>query len=166
MKTSHPDYDTVFDREAHDALLEGIAPIEPAPERGSALFGRISARVAADRRESAGLLTIRADEGRWKPYAPGVQVKRLLRGNDVIADLVKLEPGARIPGHEHHQDEECICLQGEVYLGDLHIRAGDFHFAPRGRAHGEIYSPTGCLLYVRTARATRRANRATARRVA
>ena len=46
--------------------------------------------------------------------------------------------------------EECVVLEGEVWLGDVFCRAGDFHFAPAGLRHGAIRTEAGCLLYVRT----------------
>ena len=58
-------------------------------------------------------------------------------------------PGASLPAHDHPADEECLVLEGEVMLGDILGRAGDYHLAPKGLPHGTITSKTGALLFIR-----------------
>jgi len=53
--------------------------------------------------------------------------------------------------HVHGQDEECMVLEGEVRIGDLVVRAGAYHLAPRGVAHEPISSEHGALLFLRGA---------------
>lgn len=40
-------------------------------------------------------------------------------------------------------------LSGEVSFGDLTLRAGDYHLAPKGMVHAEAYSATGALVFIR-----------------
>lgn len=148
MKKDRED-ESAIDRETQEALLDSLSPVEPG--RKAAMRKRIFERINAQSR--AGLITISADQGEWIGIGPGVCFKKLLRSANVVADLIRMEPGSSLAGHEHPEPEECICLEGEVLLNGTLVRAGDFHFAPRGSPHGPIYSPTGCLLYVRTAHA-------------
>jgi len=151
----HPEEPTM-DRKTQDALLESLTPIEPGAQRRVALRTRILQRIGTPLRDSDGFITVRADEGEWIEIAPAVHRKRLLSSGDVVADLIRMAPGSSLPAHRHPEAEECICLEGEVSLGDIVVRAGDFHFAPKGLAHGTIRSRTGCVLYVRTANVARR----------
>ena len=50
------------------------------------------------------------------------------------------------------KDEECMMLQGEVFLGDILLRAGEYQLAPAGSLHGDVYSDVGATLFVRGAR--------------
>lgn len=56
-----------------------------------------------------------------------------------------------MPPHEHPLDEECLVLEGEFTLESIKLRAGDFHFAPKGMTHGVARSEHGALLYIRGA---------------
>lgn len=114
-----------------------------------ALRARLLAR--ARRSPPPGLRTVRADEGDWRPLLPRVYLKPLAREGDTLTYLLRLDPGGTIPPHEHPQDEECIVLAGEVSMGELVLRAGDYHLAPRGVPHGALQSGTGALLFLRGA---------------
>jgi quercetin dioxygenase-like cupin family protein len=93
-------------------------------------------------------LTIRAGEGEWRDYAPGVMAKSLWREDDAESMLLRLQPGARIAGHPHALDEECLMLEGEAFFGDTLLRAGEYQLAPAGTRHGDLVSDVGALLYV------------------
>lgn len=133
-----------------EALLEGQAELRPDPDTALRLKARILGRVR-DERRSAALLTIRAGEGEWIRLGPKVEMKTLRREGAITSFLLRLAPGAVLPPHGHDQDEECICLEGEVQFGDIVVRAGDFHLAPRGTPHGLMRSRRGALLYLRGA---------------
>lgn len=135
--------------EADGAMLEGIASV-PLPEaHRQAMRQRIlaRARVAAGRP----FVTILADEGEWRPFLPRVRIKVLHDAADAQSYLLKLEPGAVVLPHHHPADEECVVLAGEVRLGDVVARAGDYHLAPKGLDHDAIVSETGALLFLRGA---------------
>jgi mannose-6-phosphate isomerase-like protein (cupin superfamily) len=100
---------------------------------------------------SPGPITLRAAEGVWVHLTPKVEVKLLRADGDSRSFLLRLQPGAVLPPHEHPVEEECLCLEGEVRFGDLVVRAGDYHLAPRGVPHGVVRSRTGALLYLRGA---------------
>lgn len=131
-----------------DALRLAQAPVLPPPARTQALRARILERAAADRRQAAHL-TIHGSEGEWIRLLPGVHIKVLREGEENRSYLLRMAPGTRLPAHQHSADEECMVLEGEVWLGEVHAHAGDYHLARRGVPHGEVRSDTGCLLFLR-----------------
>jgi len=130
-----------------DALSEALLPVAPAPERASALRAGLLARVQASREAGRQCITLRLDEGEWRPLVPGVRVKRLGRGQRAV--LLELAPGAALPAHRHHEDEECVVLRGDALLGETVVRAGDYHLARARSRHGRVSSHGGALLYLR-----------------
>lgn len=96
-------------------------------------------------------VTVRAGEGEWLDYAPGVQLKPLWRDAGDESFLLRLRPGASIAGHPHPRDEECLMLEGEAFIGDILLRAGEFQLAPAGTRHRDLTSDVGALLWVRGA---------------
>jgi len=139
----------VLDALLEAELLEALSPIDPVALRAAAMKARLLEEVRAVR-ASGDFVTVHGGEGTWRPIAPKVSEKRLLDASGIRARLVRLEPGAVIAPHDHPSAEESVVLEGEVWLGDVFCRAGDFHFAPAGRRHGAVRTETGCLLYVRT----------------
>ena len=93
-------------------------------------------------------ITVRAGEGEWRDFAPGVQSKSLWQDEGAHSMLLRLQPGARIAGHPHPVPEECLMLEGEAFFGDTLLRSGDFQFAPAGTAQREVTSDVGALLFV------------------
>ena len=146
-----PKEEAVLDPDVEGELLAGMDPIDPSSTTINAMRGRILARVSPRRGAGQELLTIRPDQGKWVEIAPNVHLKRLVYNENLHAQFIRMAPGSCIPAHPHASDEECVVLEGEVRIGDLLARAGDFHFAPRGIPHGDLTTETGCLLYIRTA---------------
>ena len=93
-------------------------------------------------------ITVRADEGEWQDFAPGVQTKALWHDAGARSMLLRLQPGARVAAHPRRLDEECLMLEGEAFIGDTLLRSGEFQLAPAGTQHREVYSDVGALLYV------------------
>lgn len=54
-------------------------------------------------------------------------------------------------GHRHTQEEECLVLEGEVFIGGYRLSQGDMHVARPGAAHAQIRAPKGALLMIRSA---------------
>ena len=132
-----------------EALLLSVTPALPQANRASALRARVLARV--NHTDVGTLQTIRADEGLWRSVAPLVDMKMLYDDGSSHSFLLRLQAGARLPPHGHAADEECIVLEGEGSIGDIFLRAGDYHLAPKGMRHGETFTATGALLFIRTA---------------
>lgn len=150
MKQPEPDK-PMFDERLTEALLEAQAAVSPTPERARALRERVleSVRQIPRHATPAEHLTIRDGEAGWTILSPGVSMKLLNEDTATRTYLLRLAAGIRLPGHEHTLDEECMVLEGEVWLGDLQAQAGDYHLARRGLPHGEVYTETGCLLFLR-----------------
>ena len=132
-----------------EALLLSVTPALPPANRASALRARVLAQAIES--DVGQLQTIRAEEGLWHSVAPLVDMKLLYDDGSSRSFLLRLQAGARLPPHGHAADEECIVLQGEGSIGDVLLRAGDYHLAPKGMRHGETFTATGALLFIRTA---------------
>ena len=59
--------------------------------------------------------------------------------------LLKFDPGASYPNHDHPGGEELFVLEGEIRVGDSTLRAGDYLYCPPGTAHA-VSSRTGGIL--------------------
>lgn len=131
-----------------------VAGEEQAP---SSLRSRILGKVAASKlstsdtiRGQDGFGFIRASETQaWKALPiPGAYVQLLssdpTRGYAVL--LGKLEPGTHYPPHFHTYSEQIYVLTGDLHISDEVLRAGDFHSAAAGTAHGDNYSEEGCTI--------------------
>lgn len=138
-----------------ERLLEALAPVPMPRGRRAALGRRILARVAvpvaAPPAAPRDFITVRLHDGAWRPLAPDVFEKPLVSAAGLHARLIRMAPGAVLPAHDHPTDEECVVLEGEVWLGEEFCVAGEFHFAPRGRRHAAARTGRGCLLYIRSA---------------
>ncbi len=137
-------HETILPNALTDALLEALAPVAPP----DSLRARLLARVAQTG-SVPDFRTLRGSDG-WRILAPGLDYKLL--AYDEHADnksfLLRAAPGSAFPGHTHAGDEECIVLEGEFSMGDLTLRAGDFHFAPRGSQHPDAHTGSGALVYL------------------
>ncbi len=83
----------------------------------------------------------------WQPLRQGVDIKPLHMVGERISMLVRFQPGANVPAHPHGLGEECLMLEGDLFLGDVLLREGEFQFAPAGSGHDGLLSDVGCLLY-------------------
>lgn len=92
-----------------------------------------------------------ANDDGWQQVAAGVFRKELYSDGILASRLYRMEAGGRIAAHTHAQNEECMMLSGELFLGDILLRAGEYQLAPVGSLHGEIYTDVGALLFVRGA---------------
>jgi quercetin dioxygenase-like cupin family protein len=140
-----------------EALLLGIAPVKPASRRGATLKSRILARAAGPRAAAAAsakrapaIITIPASDEGWTEALPKIHIKQLYTDGTAESYLVRLEPGARAPAHDHPGDEECVVLEGSVrYVGGSTLNAGDYEAVLEGAHHTELVSDTGALVYLR-----------------
>jgi anti-sigma factor ChrR (cupin superfamily) len=144
-----PDRD---DDAALDFVFERIAgSVEPAPPP-SELKRRLLARVAAYETLMP-LADVRSDESDWVyAGAPGVEMRSLFRdkatGRSTV--LVRMQPGVKFPAHFHHDDEQCLVLEGDIGWGELVYRKGDFVVMGRATTHPEIQTTEGNLLLLVT----------------
>jgi len=83
----------------------------------------------------------------WPDYAPGIQRRVLWQREGQAALLYCAQPGAEVPQHRHGHDEECLMVQGELFLDDLLLQPGDYQLAPAGSGHRVTETDTGVVLY-------------------
>ncbi len=92
-------------------------------------------------------LTVRDAEAGWPDFAPGVQRRVLWQHGGQAAMLYYAQAGASVPQHSHGHDEECLMLQGDLFLDDLLLQAGDYQVAPAGTGHRITETDTGVVIY-------------------
>jgi quercetin dioxygenase-like cupin family protein len=111
---------------------------------GALLFLRESLAAAAAR--DAPFVVRDADAG-WPDHAPGVQRRVLWQHGGQAAMLYYAQPGAQVPQHRHGHDEECLMLQGELFLDDMLLQPGDYQLASAGTGHRVTSTDTGAVIY-------------------
>ncbi len=141
----------VLDQEVVGLIGESLRPENLSPNRKNKLFSGIMARVEElDDNEFPSHVTVRADQGEWITIAPKIDKKLLFTDSQrrIEAYLLRVQAGAELPAHIHEQDEYCLVLEGDVSFENLHLSAGDFHFARRGSRHSKVTSKGGALVYL------------------
>lgn len=122
------------------ALPQGSAP-RLASGGGAQVFVREAQQPVAGR------TLVRDAEAGWPAFAPGIGRRVLWSGGGQAALLYRAEPGAGVPGHGHGHDEECLMVQGELFLDDLLLQQGDYQLAPAGSGHRITETDTGVVIY-------------------
>ena len=111
---------------------------------GALLFLRESTLPpAADDRP----FTVRDADAGWADFSPGVQRRVLWQRDGQAALLYYAQAGALVPAHSHGHDEECLMVQGELFLDDLLLQPGDYQLAPAGTGHRITHTDTGVVIY-------------------
>lgn len=59
--------------------------------------------------------------------------------------LLKFEPGATYPYHNHPAGEEIFMLEGEAFFEQIILSKGDYLYTPHGFKHSAI-TKTGCTM--------------------
>lgn len=101
--------------------------------------------------QPSGSVVVKAGSGDWTTLMPGVHIKALRV--DPIArthtSLWRLEPGAVLPEHDHHAEEECLVVAGSVDWSGATYAEGDYLLARPGFLHTEMRSMNGAMLLLR-----------------
>lgn len=89
---------------------------------------------------------VRAEEGAWHLFAPGIEVKVLF--TDPLTHrstaLVRMEPGTHLQHHRHLAAEELFVLEGDCHVAPEHVlRAGDYFRAEAGSTHDITFTEAG-----------------------
>ena len=85
----------------------------------------------------------------WEPSEfPGIRKKVLLNdpGTGLITLLLKMEPGAVVPLHEHTAIEQTYVLEGHFLDEEGECRPGQFVWRPSGNTHVAWAGPEGALV--------------------
>ena len=148
---SHDDADDgpVLDDTTLALLSEAVPPEPMEPARADRIKRRLMLRIAEEQRGRH--LTVRADDGQWQPFGPGLTIKVLHEADGVMSYLLRLAPGATLPPHRHPMDEECVVLDGTLRIGELEVAAGGFHLGRQDVLHMPIVSEGGALIFLRGA---------------
>jgi anti-sigma factor ChrR (cupin superfamily) len=82
-----------------------------------------------------------------KTRYPGVQTKTLLldKESGLITALLRMEPGAKLPDHEHVMVEQTFVIEGALHDDDGVCTAGNYVWRPAGSRH-EAWAPNGGLM--------------------
>lgn len=93
------------------------------------------------------LVCVACDDLPWKPstFAAGLFVKDVAVTNGLELQIVRLEPGARIPPHRHECPEFIYVLEGELIVAAQRLGPGSASVASAGSVHSEVHSETGCV---------------------
>lgn len=147
---SEPAFRTLV--EAVEMRLAPLALAVPPVEPSATLRTRIEAAIDALPPPVPGAVTVRRDEGSWETWAPGVAIKLLAidatRGRRTL--LLRIDKGATLPAHRHHDAEEAYILEGDLVIEGVRLVAGDFQIMPKGTLHQPGFSPSGCLALIST----------------
>jgi quercetin dioxygenase-like cupin family protein len=97
------------------------------------------------------LLMVRANEGDWQDIGiNGILAKQLFvdPARDAVTMLVRMPAGASYPRHRHAAAEQCYVLEGDLHVGDIILRPGDYQCATAESIHEVQYTEGGCLLLI------------------
>jgi len=97
---------------------------------------------------------VHSHELEWRPLdepgVTGVSVK-VLRFDPATGRaptiLLRFEPGATYPAHNHPGGEEIFVLEGDIRLGKDHLQAGDYIYTAPNNVHA-VRSDRGCVVLV------------------
>jgi anti-sigma factor ChrR (cupin superfamily) len=89
------------------------------------------------------------DEPGWEPLRPGVDIRRLYQEAEsgAAAALLRYQPGAAVPHHEHLGHEHVLVLAGAQSDERGHYPAGTFVVNRPASAH-RVASAEGCVVLV------------------
>jgi hypothetical protein len=146
-----------LDDDILEMLAEAHAPIDIDDDAVQRMRSKLMSDIKlSDTSSNKGFSVVLASNSEgWVEAFPGGSFK-VLHGDIAIPDsvlsyLIKLEPGFKMEGHGHPFDEETLMLEGDLTLGDIHLNAGDFHFAAAGVKHGNVSTQKGCIAFMRGA---------------
>jgi len=123
-----------------------LLPEGNAPRLISLSGARVFVREA-DASSAAERTLVRDREAGWPDFAPGIRRRVLWSGGGQAALLYRADPGASVPVHSHGHDEECLMVQGELFLDDVLLQQGDYQLAPAGTGHRITETDTGVIIY-------------------
>lgn len=96
-------------------------------------------------------LTLRAGDGNWTRFAPGVDIRALHRSGDRESSMLRFAPGASLRLRALPGDVESLVVSGELSFGRDAACQGDYRIALAGHAAPELASDEGAIVFVRGA---------------
>ncbi len=101
----------------------------------------------ASARDGERPITVRDRDAGWPEFAPGIRRRVLWAQDGQAALLYRADAGAAVPQHTHGHDEECLMVEGELFLDDQLLQRGDYQLAPAGSGHRITATDTGVVIY-------------------
>jgi DNA-directed RNA polymerase specialized sigma24 family protein len=82
----------------------------------------------------------------WEDVAPGISCKLLATDTErhLVSMLVRLVPGGSYPAHSHAGVEELHLLNGELWIDERKLFAGDYNRGEPGASDERVWTETGC----------------------
>ena len=110
------------------------------------LWDLLAARIAVETGSAPILASEASAEVAWREVGNGIFYKLLATdlSSGRASLLVRLRPGSAYPPHEHADVEELHLLDGELWIDDRKLVAGDYNRAEAGSADRRVWSETGC----------------------
>ena len=117
--------------------------LKPAPSLQARLASRIAEETGAEAQPRSKQVWI---EPEWEEVAPGISCKLLAANQEThqVSMLVRLEPGASYPAHTHAGVEELHLLDGELWIDERKLHAGDYNRGEPGASDHRVWTETGC----------------------
>jgi quercetin dioxygenase-like cupin family protein len=160
---------------AMETLTASMPEVAPPPDAARVIRMRLGMweaaaadAVAADRHEhhhdhdaddhlhehaarQEALVVARRGEIKWRPTGlPGVKGCTLYadKKNNRRTVLLNMAPGSYIPDHNHAGIEEVLILEGDLSVGPIPLKAGDYFRAQPETKHGVPRTEKGCIALV------------------
>ncbi len=135
------------------ALAYNTPSAVPSPSVKEKLFANINEETnnnAPKSTQTPPMFKIRADEGEWLDYEPGIKVKPLFvdPSTKTMTTLMKMSPASALPRHRHIGVEQCYVIEGEMIVGDVRYTTGDFFCAMPDTIHECVRSDIGGLILI------------------
>lgn len=135
-----------------DAIRASAAnPAKDARSTPAGVPGRQPWREWGDTPSDQTMFYLASEQGVWEPTGvDGIEVRRLFvdQENDRMTAMFRMAPGTSYTPHVHAGYEECYVLQGDLRVGDVVMKAGDFQRAEVGSRHPLQSTVGGCLLLI------------------
>lgn len=123
--------------------------LEPKASLQARLASRIAEETGAEAQLPAKHVWI---EPEWEEVAPGISCKLLAANQEThqVSMLVRLAPGASYPPHTHAGIEELHLLDGELWIDERKLHAGDYNRGEPGASDHRVWTETGCTCLLMT----------------
>jgi hypothetical protein len=138
-------------RRAVDLLAYVPVETEPPASLRARVMSRVAAATRAPQFEADGSFFAMAASLPWADIAPGIKLKVLWLDPATGAQtaMVQMEPNISFPPHGHEGIEDLYVVQGDAWVGDIPMRAGDYCRATQATDHSDIRSgPAGAVAFV------------------
>ena len=133
-------------------LAFAARPVAPGPRARARVLAAVAAHESSVI-DDGGLRFVRAGQLGWQlGPVPGLEIKplRLDLAQQRVTVLARMAPGTAYPAHRHGGLEELYLLEGDLLVGDVLMRPGDYCSAEPDTIHNAIRTLQGCV-FVTTA---------------